>query len=77
MIADETWELIIGMILSNFDKIDEALATGRYGMAAHYDSKNVALIEVLEASAPKLLKAKVKKLGKTATTRQRFDALKK
>lgn len=74
MIADETWQLIVGIILSNFDKIDEAIATSRYGMAAHYDSKNLALIEVLEAGVPK---SNLKKLAKTATTRERFDALKK
>ena len=82
MFCDEIWEAIFDQLVANFQKIDESLASEKYGMAAHYDSKNVALIELLEhdynsSNAAKFKTSKAKKLAKATTTKGRFDALKK
>ena len=48
MTAHQIKHIIVGMITDNNKKIKTALSAESYGLAAHYDSKNVALIDLLE-----------------------------
>lgn len=70
--TDQLWQLILGMIQTNSAQIVKELGMGQYGVAAHYDSKNVALIEVLEAVT---YTGKFKKPAKVKSFADRLNAV--
>lgn len=74
MFPNEVYDVVFEMLDANFVHIQEQLDLGKFGMAAHYDSKNTALIEFLEHD---LYGAKKMAKLKSLPVRERLKALKK